>query len=538
MEFPFGKAVAHVKAGPPAHVFSSSEARALGGDVGRMVESVSSPSPTEISGLLRRGSAWLFIGNVISRAAGFLSGVIAARILTPKDFGLMALCSTFSTLVQLLGNLGVGQFLVHQRDDIHEFCVAAFWMNVVAGIGLFLIQVAAAPLVARFYGDALLQWLMVAMALGSLFGPVGSVQAALLQREMRFPVIAVRDVLMSLLGSCLVIAALLAGFGVWSLVVPGLIVALATSLANWRLHTWRPEVRGNFDRWAVIFRYGRFILGDSLLAFVINNADNMIGGKLLGPSRLGIYSFAYQRNTIVPDYLVSPITVATFPAFAALQENRETLRDLYLRVLKISGLIAFPAVFLHFALAQEFVVGIYGPKWADAVTPLRLLLAFALSKALCVNLPGLLAAVGRPDVGFKFAVSALPLLVGAILVGAHYGVNGLAAATGFVIGGTGPVLNWIVFSVLGWNFRRFFTSSFPGLAAALPMVVIVLIFRGALGYFADVSDVVTLGISGAVGAGIFLLLLSRVDPGAYGDLLGLLRRAVSRQAARDSAMGA
>ena len=483
-----------------------------------------------VSQEVARGAAWLIAGNLITKTVGFLAGVVAARGLLPVDFGVVAIGRTFAVLIQLLGNLGVGAFLIHQRGEVEEYCVAAFWMNLAAGVGLCGLQILAAPLVATYYGDPVITRIMWVIALGYLVTPLGSIHSILLQREMRFRAMTLRDLGLSGLASALTIAAVLGGLGLWSLVLPELVVGAAGVVLNWWLHPWRPRLRLSAGHWPLIFRYGRYLLGDGLLAFLNNNADYMIIGKILGPTGLGLYSFAYQRSMIVPDYLAAPVTSAAFPALAKVQHQRDALAHVYYRLAKATALLVVPAVVLQGILAQEFVVTLYGAKWSAAVLAMQLLLPYALTRGLCVHLGTLLNAVGRPDVGFKYSVAALPFLVSAVFIGAHFGVNGAAMATGIVFGLTGPILTAIVFRTMGWSFWGFVESSRSALVVAAGMGVGVWGIRALVPEFAWRTSGGDLALFGLLGLLLFASLLFLWDRDAYSELMGLLRKAVARSA--------
>ncbi|OGB98681.1 MAG: hypothetical protein A3G35_15065 [candidate division NC10 bacterium RIFCSPLOWO2_12_FULL_66_18] len=483
-----------------------------------------------VSQEVARGAAWLIVGNLITKTVGFLAGVVAARGLLPVDFGVVAIGRTFAVLIQLLGNLGVGAFLIHQRGEVEEYCVAAFWMNLAAGVGLCGLQILAAPLVATYYGDPVITRIMWVIALGYLVTPLGSIHSILLQREMRFRAMTLRDLGLSGLASALTIAAVLGGLGLWSLVLPELVVGAAGVVLNWWLHPWRPRLRLSAGHWPRIFRYGRYLLGDGLLAFLNNNADYMIIGKILGPTGLGLYSFAYQRSMIVPDYLAAPVTSAAFPALAKVQHQRDALAHVYYRLAKATALLVVPAVVLQGILAQEFVVTLYGAKWSAAVLAMQLLLPYALTRGLCVHLGTLLNAVGRPDVGFKYSVAALPFLVSAVFIGAHFGVNGAAMATGIVFGLTGPILTAIVFRTMGWSFWGFVESSRSALVVAAGMGVGVWGIRALVPEFAWRTSGGDLALFGLLGLLLFASLLFLWDRDAYSELMGLLRKAVARSA--------
>lgn len=484
----------------------------------------------EVGRAVRQGSAWLLAGNSLTKTIGFLAGIVAARGLLPADFGVVAIGRTFAVLIQLLGNLGVGAFLIHQRDDVEDFCLAAFWMNMGVGVLLCGIQVAVAPVVAYFYGDATITRIMLVMALGSLVAPLGSIQAILVQRDMRFRAVTLRDLALSALSSVLVIAAILAGLGLWSLVIPELIVGAVGVIFNWWLHPWRPRFHLQTHRWPRIFRYGRYLLGDGVLAFLINNADYMIIGKLLGSTGLGLYSFAYQRSMIVPDYIAMPVTSAAFPALAKVRHARTDLAQFYFRLAKVTAFLVVPCVVLQAILAREFVISLYGSKWSAAVLAMQLLLPYALSRGLTIHLGTLLSAVGRPDVGFKYSVAALPFLVGAVFIGAHFGVNGAAMATGIAFGLTGPILTAIVSRTMGWSFWGFVESSRSALVVAAGMGVGVWGIRALLPEFGWRTSGADLALFGLLGLGLFVGLLFCWDRGAYADLKGLLRKTAARPA--------
>jgi O-antigen/teichoic acid export membrane protein len=403
-----------------------------------------------------RGTAWLLVHQAFTRGVNFLAGIAIARLLTPLDFGLMNLATTFSHFVMAAGNIGVAQFLIYRPGEDRDYLTAGFWLGVSASFVLFLLQAVLAPAVAAFYGNPSVAPLMIVLGVSFfLIAPLGGIHQALLQKRMEYRKLVIPQIAMTLVGTAGTLVLAATGWGVWSLALPGLLAFPVSVLLTWRMCDFRPSRRLYREYWPHIFRYGRHVWGSDLVTFVNNNADYILIGKLLGATLLGLYSFAYAQSMMLVSLLIGVFSQVVFPIFARLQNQREELEAAYFRFLRMATAVIIPITFLQLIVADEFIRVLYGVKWTEAVTPFRCLLLYALGRSLALGAAEVLNAVGRPDRVFRYSLAMAPLFTLAVLVGARGGIVGVAAATGIVFGGSALILVGMVVRSLGWKWKSY-----------------------------------------------------------------------------------
>jgi len=294
---------------------------------------------------------------------------------------------------------------------------------------------------------------------------------------MEFRKLIVPQLTATLVGTLLTILAASVGCGVWSLVVPGLIAFPVSVALSWRLCEWRPSFRFHTKLWGEMFRYGKNVLGNDLVAYVNNNVDYIIIGKLLGASLLGIYTFAYNQSMFLPLLLIGVFSQVVFPIFSRLRQEPNQLQASYLRFVRLSTSLIIPMILLQAVAADEFIRVIYGSKWAGAVNPFRFLLIYALGRSLTMGAGELFNAVGRPDLGFKYSLAMAPVLTSAVLMGVRWRIIGVAAATGFVFGGSAWILLRLVFRVMDWRLSEFLEATKPAWIIGLAVLASSLAIR-------------------------------------------------------------
>lgn len=380
--------------------------------------------PPASQGLARAaasGVAWTTLAKVVSQATGIGVTLLLARLLTPRDFGLVGMVSVFSGFVALLGELGFGAALV-QRSELEERHLSTvFWFNSAAGLVLGAAMAAAAPLLAEFYGEPKLIGLTRAVALSFVIMPLGAVHQAVLSRKLGFKSLAWVDTAVALLSAVVAVIAALRGMGPWALVLRSLTVAGAGVVGLWLVAGWRPRVL--FDARAL-----KELLGFSANLFAFNavnywarNGDQLLIGKFLGAASVGIYARAYSTMTMPISEVTSVLTKVMFPTLSRLQHRHDELRALYLRSLQNIALLTFPLMSVLLAVASPFVLSVFGPNWAEVVPVLQVLCPVAMLQSIGTTVGWIYQATGRTDVMFRYGAIVSPLILGSIGVGVALG---------------------------------------------------------------------------------------------------------------------
>lgn len=374
-----------------------------------------------------RGMMWSYGSYVAGRALVLVSTALLARLLDPRDFGLVALAITLMTLLETVKDLGVSQALIVVRDeDVEDQAHTAFTLSVGLGVVLSLLTAALAPLAAAFFHEGRLTPLMAVLGLNFLLRALGLTHYALAQRRLDFRSRTVAEIADVVVRGGAGIGLALAGAGPWALVLGYLAGTIAMTSALWLLVDFRPRLRARREHFGRLLRFGGALTGVDALAAMISEADYVFIGRVLGASALGFYVLGFR----LPELLVLNFSLVAgrvlFPAFAAL--DREALGRAFLASLRYTLMLGLPLAALLAVLAEPIVLSVFGSKWESSVDPMRILTLYALGVTLGIPAGSAYKAVGRADVLLKLALPRAALAITAIALVVNDGIAAVAAA--------------------------------------------------------------------------------------------------------------
>jgi len=374
---------------------------------------------TEQEGLRRRvarGLTWTFLHTWGGQLLTLVVFLVLARLLTPGQFGLVALAAVFVAFAQLFLDQGFGDALIQRPTVTRGHIDTAFWVAVATGALLTLIGfVIAIPLATILQRPQLAPILQV-LSLLFIISSLSSTQQALLRRELAFRSLATRGLLSIGGGGVVGIAMALMGFGAWALVAQQLAAAVISVIALWTVSPWRPGLDVSREKFVEMFHFGINMVGSDVLGFLSRNTDNLLIGVFLGDRPLGIYAVAYRILDTSQKVLVSVSRRLAFPALATLQRDPERMQRAYLKLTRIAGSAILPG-YVGFALvAPEMTVFLFGARWTEAGPVSSVLFLIGPVLSLQAFSSSLLTAAGYPRVVFRFRlVSTITNIVGFVL---------------------------------------------------------------------------------------------------------------------------
>lgn len=375
----------------------------------------------------------------------FGSQVALARLLLPTDFGLIAMVAPLIAAALLLTDLGLSQATV-QRATINQSELSSlFWLNVAIGTALALLTVIAAPLVTRFYATPALFWIVVAMASSLLLSSLAAQHLAILNRRMQFSAIAAIEFGSLVLSVMIGLAAALAGFGTWSLVMMQLGNGCAVLVLAWTFSRWRPS-RPHIDRDAFhLIRFGGAVTGYNLLGYLITNLDNILIGARFGAGPLGIYDRAYKLMFQPLWQMTAPAARVAVPLLSRLADDDREYRDSYLTMLGLILIVTTPGILCAILFAHPIIRLLLGERWIAAAPIFAWLGVCALTLQLRQAASWLFVSQGRAREQLKWGgIGSLSIVI-AYVIGIFWGPLGVAIgaalASGFV---QIPLMWWAV----------------------------------------------------------------------------------------------
>lgn len=397
---------------------------------------VPSDHGTDKGGLQRRvarGLTWTVANTWGEQLLNLVVFVVLARLLTPADFGLVALAAVFVAFAQLLVDQGLGDALIQRRELTRSHIDTAFWVAMATG-GLLTLtgQVLAGP-IAGLLEEPDLEPILRVLSLSFLLAALSSIQLALLRRELRFRSLALRAITAAIGGGAIGILLAALGYGAWALVGQQLGAATVSVLALWTVSPWRPGRHLSLVQFRELFSYGANVVGSDILTFFSRNTDNLLIGVVLGPVPLGLYAVGYRLLNVSQVMLVNVARMIAFPALARLQHDAERMRRAYFRVTRAAGLLILPGYVGLALVAPELTVVVFGERWHEAGLVASIL--FLIGPVLTVQAfsAAMLNAAGHPSVVFRFRlVTAVTNVIG-FAIAVSFGI--LAVAGAFVARG-------------------------------------------------------------------------------------------------------
>jgi PST family polysaccharide transporter len=367
------------------------------------------------------GIGWTALGRVLTQVASFGLSVLLARLLTPADFGLLGITTVFTGFAALFAEMGFSAAIVQAREVEETHRSSVFWLNVGVGVATTVILAASSPLVAGFFSEPRLRWLMMALSLNFIIGSFSVVQRALLTRAMRFRALATVDTLSVVISGIGAVGLALSGWGVWSLVVQGLARAALATLLLWVQGGWHPRLHFRWASVRELLGYSAHLLGFNTLNYWVRNVDNLLIGRFFGSAELGIYTRAYSTMLLPVSQLTGVLGNVMFPALARIQDDAPRVKRAYLQALALIAFVTLPAMFGLAAVAHDFVAAVYGPRWARVAGVLQVLSIIGGLQSLQSTVGWLYRSQGRTDVLLRWGLFAGAFLVAGIGVGVGLG---------------------------------------------------------------------------------------------------------------------
>jgi O-antigen/teichoic acid export membrane protein len=474
-----------------------------------------------------RGIPWTFLTLAGSRLVQILGMVVLARLLTPADFGLVALALTISIFLGLVASLGLGGvFVVEQELDDREKGTY-LTMFLVMGALFAVVMAALAPLAARAFEEPRLDDIVLALSVMVFFsGGLNWFYEALMQRELEFRSRFLAQMVQALTYSGVGILLAAMGAGVWSLVTGQIVGAAAYAVALLALAPYR--VRPAFDRAAAArgVREGRGFLVQTVTAFAAQNVDILVVGRVLGAARLGYYSMAV-RLCELPNWMIAEsVAKVTFPGFARMRHRGEDVTPAFLSALKLVAFVTCPLGIVLSGAAEPIVRVVFGDRWLGMIGPLAVLGIWAAVKPIRNTIAWLLNSVGHQSVLGWISLAMLVALIPTVYVAARAGgitdVAWVVLAESVVATGA---LAWFARSRAGVPLAGEWSAvSAVTLACAVSWVACRLVAEAS----ADAVGVLALGLPIVAGLGAYLAVIVLVDPGLPRHALGQARRMVGR----------
>lgn len=369
---------------------------------------------------------WSALDVFMRQGVQFAVSLVLARILTPEDFGIVAMLALFIAVGTVFVDGGLSSALIQRQNITHTDESTAFFTNLGMGAVSGILLCVAAPWISSFLRQPVLQNLSYAMALSLFVGAFGSIHTALLYKEMNFKLTAKVGVMGSVVGGALAIYMASQGYGVWSLVAHTVTSGLVTVLLLWIWHPWRPAWRFSVASLRSLFRFGGYEMASTLLDAFANNLYSILIGKMHSVRDVGLFNRA--RNTqLMPVMLMMSIAQrVAYSAFSSVAEDKARLVRGLRQAQAIAMFINIPVMVCVIVLAEPLVLTLFGEQWVPCVPMLQVLGLGGILWPLHILNLNVLKAQGYSDLKFRIEVIKKVMAISLTIVASYYGVMAIA----------------------------------------------------------------------------------------------------------------
>ena len=398
--------------------------------------------PTQsLKSKVAKGAVWTLLEKMSGQIVQFVVGMILARLLTPNDYGTVALTGIFFAVAGVLVDCGFGGALIQKKDADELDYNSVFYLNLVFSFVVYTVLFFAAPWIADFYKTPVLKNIVRVSAVCFIFNAINAIQGAELTKKMLFH-LSFRISLITCLTSavCGVTLAFM-GFGVWALVWASLITGVVGVIARWFIIAWRPRLMFSFQRLKPLFSYGWKMSLSYLINAIFINLNGLLIGRFYTKSDLAYVGKGRNIPDIVMNEVDATLGRVSFPALVLLQDDKDKLRDAMRRMIQCSTFLVFPAMVGIAACSYSILRLLYGSQWTPADPYMKLAcFTFALWPFHTINLKGIMA-LGRSDVFLKLELIKKTTVLVVLLSTFRLGVLPWMAISAFTLGPFGVIVN-------------------------------------------------------------------------------------------------
>ena len=369
------------------------------------------------------GLTWSFIDNFSRQGITFVVGIILARLLSPREFGLIGMTAIFIAISQSFIDSGFTQALIRKKDCTQTDYSTVFYFNILVGIIFYLILFFSSGAISRFFNEPQLKTIIQVLGTGLIINAFTIIQRARLTKRIDFKLQTKVSVIAVICSGIIGIVMAYMGYGVWSLVTRTLLGFALTSLLLWIWNRWKPSLKFSMDSFREMFSFGSKLLASGLIDTAYRNIYLLVIGKYFSASDLGFYTRADHFKKLPSQNITGVIQRVSYPVLSTIQDDIPRLKRAYRKLIKSTMFITFIAMLGLAAVAEPLIVTLIGEQWMPSVVYLQLLcFAGMLHPLHAINL-NMLNVQGRSDLFLKLEIIKKIMAVPVIIVGILYGIK-------------------------------------------------------------------------------------------------------------------
>lgn len=439
----------------------------------------------------RAGGAlkWSTLNQVLEQGFAFCVGLLLARILDPGQFGLVAMVMVFVVISKVLAEGGMRLAVIQKKDLSESDCSTALWLNILLALVVVSLLWAVAPLIAGFYDEPRLTWIVRVLSLRLLCKAPGVIQLALIEKNLDFKLLTRSSLPANIISGLFGLYLAIAGHGVWALVVMGVVQDLLMSLFFWRVSDWRPSRGFDLSSVKAILPFGLRMAGSGLVNAIFDNLYTLVIGKFYAPAQVGFYHRARSFERLPSRNFDRIGGRVLFPLLSMAQDDPLHMRKGMVRVCRLIAFTIFPVMLFMFVVAPDMIILLIGEKWLPSALLLQILCFSGALQSLQVMNMQALSARGHADLFFRLSFIKRGISMVILFSVVWHGLTAIVA---------GQVVSaFIAFIINTYYTRKFLDYGLVNqIADLLPYML-----------SSAVTALLTLGVLQLLGSGAFLRIL-------------------------------
>ena len=376
-----------------------------------------------------QGIKWTSIDKWSREIISFVVLIYLARLLDPASFGIVALGKVLISFLEIFyekNGLSLALIQREKLEDNHKD--AAFWFNIVVAIFMIIVAIALSGYIARFFGEPLLQPIIIMLAFSIIAQSLSSVQIGLLKREFKFSILAKRNIATSIISGIVGLSMAYAGFGVWSLVGLYVTKSFVGMILLWYAASWRPKFAFSPDHFRDLFGFSVYLFCSGLVTSISKQSDKILIGKILAMEMVGIYKISQVIVRNVNSLISAAISNVALPVFSRMQNDDKKLLYTYYLNVRLSLFLTAPVFVILISFPELILEKVLGEQWLGGTVVLQLLAIFGLIESISFFNGPILYAKGNTKYVLYLTISNSILRIGLILLFISHGIEGVAFA--------------------------------------------------------------------------------------------------------------
>jgi len=419
------------------------------------------------------GVLWNSLGNFTTLGIEFIVGIFLARILTPREFGLIGTITVVIVLSEVMINSGFSQALVRKQDCTQKDFSTVFFFNLLIGILFFIILFFSADALSVIFKNKELKPLIQVLGIGLIISAFTLIQSAKLIKRVDFKLQTKITLISSILSGSVAIAMAFSGFGVWSLVVKSLLFKLCQSILLWVWNKWKPDFIFDKESFKQLFGFGSKLMLSGLIGTFFQNVYYLLIARYFTQQDLGYFTRAEMFKNLPSQNVTGIVTAVAYPILATLQNDRVQMKGVFRQMFVNTFFVTATLMCGMMAIAKALIITLVGEKWIPSVILLQMLSVVGLMMPINSMNVNILNVVGRSDLYLKLQTLVQLLIIPNVFVGLYFGIKFLIVGMIFI-----SFFGYIIFNheskkVLNYPIKEQIKDIFPSLLLALTMGLLV-----------------------------------------------------------------